>query len=161
MFATVPQFMSSVPEPGALAIDALSQDWQGGGGRCACFHHFPCSINQLNKVIQKLMTTRTGEVILIAPWWLSQPCFPNLLRLCGSPTILSVPQRPVVTTGLYLEQQVVPSARMEAFMQHTGKGFDQLGPTAAQIAAFLYELFDTHGLLPQTIKAQVLSSLGP
>ena len=27
-----------------------------------------------------------------------------------------------------------------------------LGPTAAQIAAFLYCLFDTHGLSPQTIK---------
>ena len=34
----------------------------------------------------------------------------------------------------------------------TGKGFDPLGPTAPQIAAFLYELFDTHGLSPQTIK---------
>ena len=34
----------------------------------------------------------------------------------------------------------------------TGKGFDPLGPTAAQIAAFLYELFDTHVLSPQTIK---------
>ena len=37
----------------------------------------------------------------------------------------------------------------------TGKGFDPLDPTAAQIAAFLYELFDTHGLIglsPQTIK---------
>ena len=34
LFATVhnthlPQFMSPVPEPRALAIDALSQDWQG------------------------------------------------------------------------------------------------------------------------------------
>ena len=28
----------------------------------------------------------------------------------------------------------------------TGKGFDPLGRTAAQIAAFLYELFDTRGL---------------
>ena len=38
---------------------------------------------------------------------------------CGSsPTILSAPHRPVVTTGLYLKQQVVPSARMEALMQH-------------------------------------------
>ena len=38
---------------------------------------------------------------------------------CGSPaTILSVPQRPFVTTGLYLKRQVVPSARMEALMQH-------------------------------------------
>ena len=38
---------------------------------------------------------------------------------CGSPaTILSVPQRPFVTTGLYLKQQVVPSACMEALIQH-------------------------------------------
>ena len=38
---------------------------------------------------------------------------------CGSPaTILSVPQRPFVTTGLYLKRQVIPSARMEVLMQH-------------------------------------------
>ena len=38
---------------------------------------------------------------------------------CGSPaTILSVPQRPFVTTGLYLKLQVIPSACMEALMQH-------------------------------------------
>ena len=38
---------------------------------------------------------------------------------CGLPAmILSVPQRPFVTTGLYLKRQVVPSARMEALMQH-------------------------------------------
>ena len=111
---------------------------------------------------------------------------------CGPPTILSLPQRPVVTTGLYLERQFVPSARMQALMQHyqaagfsklataprrpstnrmyddrwlrfanwaTGRGFDPLGPTAAQIAAFLYELLwpiatDYQGL-------QVLFSLGP
>ena len=48
----------------------------------------------------------------------------------------------------------------------TGKGFDPLGPKAAQIAAFLYELFDTHGLSSQTIKgyrsclALVLSRTG-
>ena len=105
--------------------------------------------------------------------------------VCEPPTVLSILQRPVVITGLYLEQQVVPSARL---MQHcqaagfskvsklaaaptrpstnrmfddrwlcftnwaTGKGFDPLGPTAAQIATFLYELFDTHGLSPPTIK---------
>ena len=48
----------------------------------------------------------------------------------------------------------------------TGQGFDPIGPTAAQIAAFLYDLFDTHGLSPQTIKeyrsclASVLSCTG-
>ena len=35
----------------------------------------------------------------------------------------------------------------------TGRGFDPLGPTAAQKAAFLYELFDTHGVSPQTLKS--------
>ena len=33
-----------------------------------------------------------------------------------------------------------------------GQGIDPLGPTAAQIAAFLYYLFDTHGLSRQAIK---------
>ena len=48
----------------------------------------------------------------------------------------------------------------------TGKGFDPLGPTAAQRAAFLYELFNTRGLSPQTIKGyrsclvSVLSHIG-
>ena len=55
-----------------------------------------------------------------------------------------------------------------------GQGIDQLGPTAAQIAAFLYSLlgfftsikFDTQGLSPQSIKgyrsclASVLSRTG-
>ena len=30
------------------------------------------------------------------------------------------------------------------------QGFDALSPTAAQIATFLYSLFDTHDLSPQT-----------
>ena len=48
----------------------------------------------------------------------------------------------------------------------TGHEFDPLCPTAAQIAAFLYELFDTRGLSLQTIKgyrsclASVLSCTG-
>ena len=72
MFATVhnthlPQFMSPVPEPGALAIDALSQDCQGRS--MYMFPPFPL----LNEVIQKLRTTQTDEVILITPWWPSQP----------------------------------------------------------------------------------------
>ena len=53
MFATVsnshlPRFMSPIPEPRALAVDALSQDWQGRS--MYMFPPFPL----LNKVIQKL-----------------------------------------------------------------------------------------------------------
>ena len=32
------------------------------------------------------------------------------------------------------------------------EGFDPLNPSAAQIAVFLYSLFDTLGLWPQTVK---------
>ena len=115
IFATVhnthlPQFMSLVPEPRALA---LSQAWQGRS--MYMFPAFPL----INKVIQKLRTTQTGEVILIAPLVaLTTVVSTPLTTECGSPTILSVLQRPVVTTGLYLKWQVIPSARMGALMQH-------------------------------------------
>ena len=72
----LPKFMSPVPEPRALAIDAPSQDWQGRS--MYMFPPFPL----LSKVIQKFRTTQEGEVILIASWWPSQPWFPHLLRLC-------------------------------------------------------------------------------
>ena len=33
-----------------------------------------------------------------------------------------------------------------------GQGIDPLDPTAGQVASFLFDLFDTHGLYPRTIK---------
>ena len=81
MFATLsnshlPRFMSPIAEPRALAVDALSQDWQGRS-----MHMFP-PFPLLNKVMQKLRSTQMAEVILVAPWWPSQSWFPHLLRLC-------------------------------------------------------------------------------
>ena len=81
MFATLsnshlPRFMSPIPEPRALAVDALSQDWQGRS--MYMFPPFPL----LNKVMQKLRSTQVAEVILVAPWWPSQSWFPHLPRLC-------------------------------------------------------------------------------
>ena len=81
MFVTVHntlllQFISPIPEPLALAVDALSQDWQGRS--MYTFPPFPL----LNKVIQKLRATQEAEVILVAPWWPSQLWFPHMLRLC-------------------------------------------------------------------------------
>ena len=81
MFATLsnshlPRFMSPVPEPRALAVDALSPDWQGRS--VYMFPPFPL----LNKVMHKLRSTQVAEVILVAPWWQSQSWFPHLLPLC-------------------------------------------------------------------------------
>ena len=72
----LPRFMSPVPEPRALAVDALSQDWQGRS--MYMFPPFPL----LSKVMQKLRYTQVAEVILVAPWWPSQSWFPHLLPLC-------------------------------------------------------------------------------
>ena len=81
MFATLsnshlPRFMSPIPEPRALAVDALSQDWQGRS--MYMFPPFPL----LSNVIQKLRSTQVAEVVLIAPWWPTQSWFLHLLRLC-------------------------------------------------------------------------------
>ena len=91
MFATLsnshlPRFMSPVPEPRVLAVDALSQDWQGRS--MYMFPPFPL----LSKVVQKLQSTQVAEVILVAPWWPSQPWFPHLLCLCVEHP-LSLPYR--------------------------------------------------------------------
>jgi hypothetical protein len=81
LFATVynaqlPVFVSPVPDPRAMAVDALSLSWEGRW--MYMFPPFPI----LNVVIRKLHNTLNGEVILIAPWWPSQTWFPHLLRLC-------------------------------------------------------------------------------
>ena len=137
----------------------------------------------LSKVIQKLRTTQEGEVILIAPWWPSQPWCPHTTFLCGPPALLSVQPGHIVTTGICLGWQVVcmlgvshatvPNSRIFEEVSRlvaaprrpstytvyndrwlrfahwtAGQGIDPLGPIAAQIATFLYYLFDNQGLSP-------------
>ena len=111
--AHLPQFMSPVLEPRALAVDALSQDRQG-----RLMYMFP-PILLLNKIIQKLQVTQAAKVIMIAPWWSSQPWFPHLLST-PTTTVLSTPPRSTVSAvpGIHLGWKVVPSARMEALMRH-------------------------------------------
>ena len=99
--------MSPIPESQALAIDALSQDWQGQS-----MYMFP-PLPLFNKVIHIPCATQEGETLLITPWWPSQPWFPRLLQLCVEhPCIISYRR------DLLSEQSVIPSARMEVHMQH-------------------------------------------
>ena len=71
------------------------------------------------EVIQKLRMTREGEVILIAPLVaVTTVVSIHTTSVCGPPSIFFVPPIPTVTTGICLERQVVPSAHMEALMQH-------------------------------------------
>ena len=59
--------------------------------------------------------------------------------------LAAAPRRP--STNRMYDNQWLRLARWVA-----GQGFDPLDPTAAQIASFLFTLFDTHGLSPQTVK---------
>ena len=81
MFATVSnsrlsQFICPISEPRALAIDALSQDWQGRS-----MYMFPPFISPAQQSHSETTGGR-GNLILIAPWWPKQSWFPHLLRLC-------------------------------------------------------------------------------
>jgi hypothetical protein len=81
MFATVhnaqlPTFVSPVPDPRAIAVDALSLSWEDRW--MYMFPPFPI----LNLVSRKLHSTKQAEIILIAPWWPSQTWFPHVLSLC-------------------------------------------------------------------------------
>ena len=60
-------------------------------------------------------------------------------------SLAAAPRRP--STNRMYEDRWLRFARWAA-----GQGFDPLDPTAAQIASFLFTLFDTHGLSPQSVK---------
>ena len=159
----------------------------------------PVQQSHLEAQDQLGMLSNTKSPLVAITTVVSTPTTP----VCGPPLILSIPPRLTVTRGICLERQVIPSACIEALMQHyqaagfskevsrlaaaprrsstnkmyddklrrfahwaTGQGFDLFGPTAAGIAAFLYDLFDTRGLSPQTVEgyrfclASVLSRTG-
>ena len=59
--------------------------------------------------------------------------------------LAAAPRRP--STNRMYDDRWLRFARWAA-----GQGFDPLDPTAAQIASFLFDLFETRGLSPQTIK---------
>ena len=153
-------------------------------------HMFP-PFPLLNKVIQKLRTSgghhNHGFHIYYICVWTTHASFRSAETCCHNRVISRVASCTICThlealmqhylaAGFSKEVSKLAAAlrrpstnRMTGWLRFnwaTGKGFDPLGPTAAQIAAFLYELFDTHGLLPQTIKgyrsclASVLSRTG-
>ena len=95
------------------------------------------------------------------PWWPSQPwtthpSFHTAETCCHNRDMSRIPSTNRMYDGRWL--------RFANWA--TGNGVDPLCPTAAKKAAFLYELFDTRGLSPQTIKgyrfclASVLSHTG-
>ena len=112
----LPWFMSPIPEPRALAVDAMSQDWEG---RSMYVHvssiqsaqqsdseapvHPGCRSNSHSPLVAETVVVSTPTSFL-----------------CGSPPVLSLLLRFSVPAGseVCLRWKVVPSARMEALMRH-------------------------------------------
>ena len=178
--------MSPVPEPRALAVDALSQDWLGEVN----VHVSTFSPAQQGRAEITVHSSGRGDPR--SPLVAVSTVVPTpTMSLCGIPVVSPLPSRSSVPAGpeVHLRRKVIPSARMEALMRHykaagfsdevsrlaaaprrpstnrmyddrwcrctrwaAGQGVDPLNPTAAQVASFLFDLFDTHGLSPRTIK---------
>ena len=80
LFATrenrrLPQFFSPLPDPSALGMDALSQDWNNR------FAYLFTPFVLLTQVLRKIAMSHNGMFILIAPLWPVQPRFIPLLDL--------------------------------------------------------------------------------
>ena len=52
-------------------------------------HMFPSAISITEQGLSEAHLN-LGEVILITPWWLSQPWFPHLVQLCRTPVIYAI-----------------------------------------------------------------------
>ncbi|KZS06436.1 Uncharacterized protein APZ42_030117 [Daphnia magna] len=75
--AQTPEFVSWFPQPGASLNDALSFSWVG----LYCYVFFPFFLikNCLSKIRRE-----KSELILVLPYWPSQPWFPVLLELASA-----------------------------------------------------------------------------
>ena len=185
----LPQFVSPIMEPRALLIDALSQDFPPfpllskviqklrttedgeviliaylpGGHHNHGFHIYFVFVWT---TLSSFRTARTychnrglswmasGTIYMLGG---SYATLPNSRIFEEVSRLVAAPRRP----SIYSVYRWLRFAHWAA-----GQGIDQLGPIAAQIATFLYYLFDNQGLSPKSIKgyrsclASVLSHTG-
>jgi hypothetical protein len=67
----LPLFVSWFPQPQALRVDAFSFSWKNQDGFC-----FP-PFNLIHFVLSKLLKKK-ADLVLVTPFWPSQPCFRRL-----------------------------------------------------------------------------------
>ena len=87
----LPLFVSPVPDPLAVAVDALSLPWED----LDTYAFPPAAI--LGKVLEKLQDTPCKRIIVIAPGWPNMPWFWDLVAM-SSEIPLSLPNLPNLLT---------------------------------------------------------------
>ena len=86
----------------------------GRGGRCSCFHHSPYLAKSFRTQDHPGGRSDTNSSLVAITTMVST----STTSLCGPPSLLSVQPGSTVTTGICLGWQVIPSACLEALMQH-------------------------------------------
>ena len=83
------------------------------------------TIPLLSKVMQKLRTTQEGEVILIAPWWPSQPWCPHLLRFCVNHPLFFPYSRDLLSQQGYVSDGKLYACLKPQMQQYQTAGFSR------------------------------------
>lgn len=84
--AQLPSFISWHPQPGAMATNAFSVNWEGLF--VYCFPPFALIFKCLDKIRRE-----KALVVFVCPVWIGQPWFPLLLELsCDVPRLLAPSQ---------------------------------------------------------------------
>ena len=122
----MPYYFSFHQDPGALALDALAQDWSSLQP-----YAFP-PFSLIGRILQKLRQDRVWSLVLIAPTWHSQVWYPQLLDqlsdypwiLPSFPLLLQNQPHPIILSGSLVLAAWKVSGRQECslrnFQDHVG-----------------------------------------
>jgi hypothetical protein len=104
----VESYMSWRPDPEAVAVDAMSENWEG-----LFFYAFP-PFNMIGRVLAKVEFDRcTG--ILVVPRWHTQPWWPKFIKMCTKPPIaLSSPDNSPLLTHRWRMESELPRMQLMA-----------------------------------------------
>ena len=105
----LPKYYSWRPDPSCSGVNAFLQSWESIFG-----YAFP-PFNQISKVLHKLPKHPSSSIILVCPYWPSQPWFPAVseflidrpLLLPSLPSLLRCPGKPEETHPLLPGLQLV------------------------------------------------------
>ena len=152
LFATrfnhkLPQFVSAVPDPRAIAVDALTLPWED----LDAYAFPPTAI--LGKVVEKLLGSPCQKLILIAPGWPNMPWFWDLVVL-SSQIPLSLPNLPNLLTQPFNQ---IPHTNLSNLNLHAWLLEPQQSKSKASLRQWQQEL----RLLKEDLPDQSMRQSGP
>ena len=87
----LPLYYSPVPDQQAVAVDAMSQDWQG-----LYLYAFP-PLGMLSRFLARVEATQDVQVLLIAPKWPRSTWYQTIVSLLDGPPVVFTPRPSLLT----------------------------------------------------------------